>query len=81
MVLLGATTLFAVGGPFLIGFVLRGGASPAWPPDRPIEWAVLLGVSGLVLALMMTCLSMALVNRREIARGSRSPDDPEEDRP
>jgi hypothetical protein len=81
MVLLGAMTLFTIGGPFLIGFVLRGGARPTWPPDRPVEWAVMFGVSGMVFALMMMCLSLALVNRREIARGSGSPVDPEEDRP
>ena len=66
LVLLGAMTATCLGGPFAIGAALRGGPSPAWPPDRPVEWAVLLGASGTVLALMLACLSLALVNRKAI---------------
>ncbi len=33
-VLLGLMTAFSFGGPLAIGYVLRGGASPNWPPDR-----------------------------------------------
>ena len=62
--LLGTMTILTFGGPLAIGYVLRGGASPAWPPDRPVEWATLLGISGMVAALMIACLSLALVNRR-----------------
>ena len=62
-VLLGAMTIFTFGGPLAIGFVLRGGASPNWPPDRPVEWATLIGISGMVAALMIACLSLARVNR------------------
>ena len=64
-VLLGAMTLFTFGGPFLIGYFLGGGASPKWPPDRPIEWAVLLGVSGMVAVLMMACLSAGFAGRSQ----------------
>jgi hypothetical protein len=80
-VLLGAMTLFTFGGPLLIGYVLGGGASPRWPPDRPVEWAVLFGVSGMVVALMIACLALGLVNHRAMVRASRSRVDPEEKRP
>lgn len=66
-VLLGLMTLTTMGGPFLIGAVLRGGASRAWPPDRPAEWATVLGVCSAVVALMGACLSLAWTNRRGIA--------------
>lgn len=62
-VLLGLMTATTVLGPFLIGLVLRGGASPAWPPDRPIEWGVLFGTSGMVALLMLSCISLLWINR------------------
>jgi drug/metabolite transporter (DMT)-like permease len=80
-VLLGAMTLLTFGGPIVIGYFLRGGASPRWPPDRPVEWAVLLGISGMVIALMMACLALALVNHKAMARASRGSVDPGEKRP
>ena len=67
-VLLGLMTTFTIGGPFLIGLVLRGGAKPNWPPDRPVEWATLLGVSGAVLGLMLACLSLSFRTRQTLAR-------------
>ncbi len=69
-VLLGAMTLLTLGGPVAIGFVLRGGASPIWPPDRPVEWATLIVTSAAVAALMVACLSLALVNRRSKGRSA-----------
>ena len=80
-VLLGAMTLFTFGGPLLIGYVLEWGASPRWPPDRTVEWAVLIGVSGTVFLLMVACLALALANQRAMARASRPPGDPGEERP
>ncbi len=58
-VLLGLMTATTMLGPFLIGFVLRGGDRASWPPDRPVEWATVLGISGAVLGLMGACLSLA----------------------
>ena len=69
-ILLGAMTATTVIGPFVIGFVLRGGASPNWPPDRAIEWATVLGISGAVLVFMGACLSLALTTRRFIKAAS-----------
>jgi hypothetical protein len=68
IILLGAMTILTFGGPLAFGFVLQGGASPAWPPDRPIEWATLLGISGMVAALMIGSFSFLLVNRRPMTR-------------
>ena len=48
--------------------VLRGGPSPKWPPDRPVEWATLFGVSGLVLALMILSIALSVANQRVMAR-------------
>jgi hypothetical protein len=72
-VLLGLMTAFSFGGPLAIGYVLRGGASPNWPPDRPVEWVMLIGVSGMVILLMMACLSLALVNRQAMKGTVESP--------
>ncbi len=68
MLLLAMMTCAAFGGPVVIGVVLRGGPSPKWPPDRPIEWATLFGVSGLVLALMILAVAVSLANQRAMAR-------------
>jgi len=79
-ILLGSMTVASFGGPLAIGSVLRGGASPAWPPDRAIEWVTLFGVSGTVLAIMLACLSLAFFNRKAVA--GRAPNSPVEgDRP
>jgi hypothetical protein len=75
-VLLGLMTVFTFGGPLAIGYVLRGGASPVWPPDRPIEWATFLGVSGMVAALMLACFSLLLVNRQSKG-GAAKPSQPD----
>lgn len=67
-VLLGLMTAFSFGGPLAIGYVLRGGARPNWPPDRGVEWITFGVVAGMVFVLMMACLSLALVNRQELKR-------------
>jgi hypothetical protein len=61
-------TLFSFGGPFAFGYVLAGGSSNRWPPDRAVEWVTLLGISAAVLILMTACLSLALVNRKAMLR-------------
>ena len=52
-ILLGLLTLATFGGSFLIGHFLQGGASPAWPPDRMVEWGVFAGVTGAVVGLIL----------------------------
>ena len=68
-------------GPFVIGWVLAGGTSAKWPPDRAVEWVTLLSVVGLVLVLMLACLSLSLTTRRTIARATPPPAGPEPDEP
>ncbi len=68
LILLATMTVLTLGGPLGIGAVLRGGASPAWPPDRAVEWAVLIAVSASVAGLMFACCGLALANRRGTAR-------------
>jgi hypothetical protein len=57
--LLGAMTLVAFGGPFLVLVVVRGGTSPDWPPDRPFEWFVITLVLVLFTVLFAACLTNA----------------------
>jgi hypothetical protein len=68
MALLAVMSIAAFGGPVGIGAVLRGGESRDWPPDRPVEWAALFGVSGLVLALMLAAIAVSVANQRALAR-------------
>jgi hypothetical protein len=68
LILLGLMTLDTFGGPLLFGYVLRGGRSPDWPPDRPIEWYTLGGILGLALVLMIVAIAMAVANQRALAR-------------
>jgi hypothetical protein len=57
-VLLVALSLVAFGGPFVIFFVIRGGESASWPPDRWIEWATVGVVLVLFLALFVACVTI-----------------------
>lgn len=63
-VLLIVMTVAVLSGPLAIGLVLRGGESPNWPPDRMVEWATFIGVSGGVFALLILCVALALANQR-----------------
>lgn len=63
-VLLGLMTLFSFGGPLAFGYVLGGGSSARWPPDRAVEWATLIFISAMVVILMGACLSLAWWNRQ-----------------
>lgn len=71
-ILLGLMTAATLVGPLVIGYVLRGGDSPDWPPDRPMEWLILVAVCVTVVTLMLACLSLALINRNPPA--TRPPD-------
>jgi hypothetical protein len=57
--LLGAMSLVSFGGPFLVLVVVRGGSSPSWPPDRPLEWLTIALVLVLFIALFVACLTNA----------------------
>ena len=74
-VLLGLMTVAAFGGPLAFGLVLRGGKSPDWPPDRPVEWWTLGGLSALVVALMVASVAVAVANQRRpgwLVRGEKA---------
>lgn len=58
-VLLGLMTVFTVGGSLALWLTIRGGDREGWPPDRPIEWAVFLVVTGAVVLLFVACLLVA----------------------
>ena len=70
-VLLGLMTATTLMGPLGIGLALRGGASPNWPPDRPVEWVVAIGTCAAVAVLMAACLGLAVVNRRAPGAATR----------
>ena len=57
LVMLGLLSIAAFAGPFLIYLTIRGGDREVWPPDRPVEWVTLVGVSALVVGLMVGCLT------------------------
>jgi len=65
-VLLALMSLASFGGPFLIGTVLRGGESPTWPPDRPVEWGVVAGVTGVVVVVLIGLSILWLANMRQL---------------
>lgn len=67
-ILLGLMTLAAFGGPVVFGLVLRGGARPDWPPDRPVEWWTLAGVTAAVLVMMAASAALSVANQRTMAR-------------
>jgi hypothetical protein len=72
-VLLGLMTLATFGGPVVFGLVLRGGQSPDWPPDRPIEWITLGAITALVVGLMAGAISLSVANQREMRRLREKP--------
>jgi hypothetical protein len=55
--LFAALSLVSFGGPFLVMVVVWGGASPYWPPDRPLEWLTIALVLGLFAVLFIACLT------------------------
>ena len=65
-ILLGLMTSASFGGPFALVATIRGGASPDWPPDRPIEWWAFGLITGLVAVLMTACLALGLARWREL---------------
>jgi hypothetical protein len=68
LLLLGLLTLVTFIGPFVAFFILRGGESPEWPPDRPVEWWAVGLTSVLGLALTMACIATAFVARARLGQ-------------
>ena len=66
LVIFGVMTIVCFGGPFGVAWVLHGGNEKAWPPDRPVEWAALIGVCVLVVLFMLVLLRMNFKNMREM---------------
>jgi uncharacterized membrane protein YedE/YeeE len=56
--LLGALTLVAFGGPFVMFVVVRGGPRSDWPPDRVVEWIVIGLILGLAVSLFSACVTV-----------------------
>ena len=71
--LLVVMTLASFGGPFIIWWVVRGGESPDWPPDRFVEWLVFAGIVSLVATLFILSLGLALVRKRDLGGLMGSP--------
>ncbi len=68
LVLLGLLTLATFGGPLGFWAILRGGPRPDWPPDRPVEWVVVGGITALVVALMAATIAVGWSEMRTPAR-------------
>ncbi len=71
-VLLAIMSVTSFGGPFLLGSVLRGGDRPNWPPDRPIEWVAVIGVTGVVVAVMIGLSVLWLANKKSLNAAKRA---------
>jgi hypothetical protein len=56
--LLGVMSVVCFVGPLVIFFVVRGGPSPVWPPDRAIEWITIITVIGLFIVLFFACITI-----------------------
>ncbi len=79
--LLGLMSLATFGGPFLIGAALRGGDSPKWPPDRPVEWVVFSGVTGVVVVVFIGLAGIWLANMNQLRAVRQPPRAARETRP
>lgn len=84
-ILFGMLSVLTFAGPLLIFIVGGGGARPTWPPDRPIEWQVFLGVTIGYLLLFASCMidgsrllarQRRLTERRTAASGPDSSTSP-----
>jgi hypothetical protein len=60
LVALGLLTLATFLGPLAILLTFLGGPRPGWPPDRPVEWVVLVGVVTAFVVLLLACLTCGL---------------------
>jgi hypothetical protein len=77
MVLFGMLTLLTFAGPLAIFAVGRGGDRPTWPPDRPVEWRVFLGVTIGFVVLFLSCVIDGVLTLRRLQReASRSESTP-----
>jgi hypothetical protein len=72
MVLFGVLTLLTFAGPLAIFAVGRGGDRPTWPPDRPVEWRVFLGVTIGFVLLFLACVIDGVLTLRRLRREAAS---------
>jgi hypothetical protein len=76
MILFGIVSALTLLVPAAIILVGRGGRSETWPPDRPIEWQVFLGGTGLYLVLWTWLLTDSIRTfraQRQAERTNRPP--------
>jgi hypothetical protein len=50
-------TLVCFAGPFAL-LIIGGGSSAEWPPDRPVEWIVIVLVGATAAALFVACVTI-----------------------
>lgn len=74
-------TVLMLGGPFGIGAILKGGESPDWPPDRPVEWLVVGSICGVFSIILILILTLGLKARSEIKAMPRVQIPPDGDGP
>ncbi len=70
LVMLGLLTALTIMGPLMILAAIVGGPSPHWPPDRAVEWVVVVGVIVAFIVLMTACLTCGIWTRSKTASKS-----------
>jgi uncharacterized membrane protein YhaH (DUF805 family) len=66
-------SILTFAGPLLILVVGKGGESPTYPPDRPIEWRVFVGVIVLYVVLLALTLGVTNLLLRELRKPPSGP--------
>jgi hypothetical protein len=66
-------SIFTFAGPLLILVVGQGGERPTYPPDRPIEWRVFVGVIVLYVVLLALTLWVTNLLLRELRKPPSGP--------
>ncbi len=72
MIIFGILSVFTLTGPLAIIFVGRGGDHSTWPPDRPIEWIVFVGVTITYTILLGWTLFESRQSLRRLNKASQS---------
>jgi len=63
---LGLLTVLTFAGPLVVFLVGKGGQSRFWPPDRPVEWIVILSILLIYSIVFIGCLvDASLILRRQ----------------
>lgn len=66
LILFGLLSAWTLIGPLVIFLVGRGGSTPFWPPDRPVEWVAFVGSTALFIALFVACIADAARAQRRL---------------